>query len=221
VAARKKGYKPFPGPVAIISQNFDGRPACTYCGWCCGFGCPIDAKTSTLVSTIPKALSTGNFDLRPLSRVTKLNVDDAGMVKSVTYLDARGATQEQDADIFILSSYTYENVRLPLLSTSNLFPRGLANNNGMVGKYYFGHGNWAVNGIVPQKLNRYSGPQGQGIAIDDFNADNFSHTGLGFIRGTYLYSSNQWQPLRDTAVLPPDVPTRGAGYKDSLRHICH
>ena len=216
-AAKRKGYHPFVGAAGILSQTYDGRPGCTYCGWCCGYGCHIDAKASTHVSTIPKALATGNFDLRPLSRVVKFNVDDKGNVKSVTYLDAGGTAVDLEARAFVLSSYTYENVRLLLLSTSTLFPKGLSNNAGMVGRYYFPHGNWSVNGIFPQKLNLFTGPVGQATNIDDFNADNFDHTGLGFIRGTYIAARNQLTPIGGAGALPPGTPTWGAAYKDFVR----
>lgn len=216
-AARRLGYHPFPGPAAIISRSYDGRPGCTFCGWCCSFGCHIDAKSSTHVSTIPKALATGNFDLRPLSRVMRLNVDDKGDVKSVTYLDAAGAIQEQEARLFILAAYTYENVRLLLTSTSDLFPRGLSNNAGMVGKYYFSQANWDVNGIFPQKLNLFAGPLAQAVDIDDFNADNFDHSGLGFIRGTHVCARNQLLPIQGSRVLPPGTPAWGQEYKDFIR----
>lgn len=36
---RSLGYHPFPGPAAIASVEYNGRPACTYCGYCTGFGC--------------------------------------------------------------------------------------------------------------------------------------------------------------------------------------
>jgi len=216
-AAGNKGYHPFPGGVSILSQSYDGRPGCTFCGWCCSFGCHIDAKSSTHVSTIPKAVATGNFDLRPLSRVLHLNAGANGNVESVTYLDGDGTIQQQQADVFILASYTYENVRLLLMSQSQMFPNGLANNNGMVGKYYFGHGHWGVNGIFPQKLNLFCGPQGQSINIDDFNADNFDHTGLGFIRGTYICARNQLLPIAGSGILPPGTPSWGSQYKDFLR----
>ncbi len=216
-ATKKMGYHPFPGAAGILSRDFDGRSACTFCGWCCSYGCHIDAKTSTLVSTIPKAVATGNFDLRPLSRVVKLNTDDKGNVKSVTYVDAGGVTQEQEASAFVLASYTYENVRLMLVSKSDLFPNGLSNNAGMVGKYYFGHGNWSVNGIFSQGLNLFCGPQGQAVNIDDFNADNFDHKGLGFIRGTYICARNQLTPISGGGNLPPGTPRWGAAYKDFIR----
>src|SRR6478736_7342195 len=33
-AARKLGYHPFSTPRAILSEPYNGRPACTYCGFC-------------------------------------------------------------------------------------------------------------------------------------------------------------------------------------------
>lgn len=164
------------------------------------------------------AEATGNLEVRPLSRVTQMNVDGQGNVTSVTYLDAGGVAREQTARIFVIASYTYENVRLLLLSKSDMFPDGLANNSGMVGKYYFGHGIWSVNGILPQGLNKFAGPQGQGIVIDDFNADNFDHTGLGFIRGTYMFAGNQLTPISGANTLAPGTPAWGSGYKDFLRN---
>jgi len=60
-AAKKLGYHPFSTPRAIISQAYKGRPACTYCGFCQGFGCHVAAKSSILVTALPDADATGNF----------------------------------------------------------------------------------------------------------------------------------------------------------------
>src|SRR5699024_11023378 len=66
---RELGYHPFPIPSGIISEEYDGRPACTYCGYCSGHGCWNDSKSSTLVSAIPRAQESGNLEIRPNSRV--------------------------------------------------------------------------------------------------------------------------------------------------------
>ena len=44
-AGRKLGYHPFSTPRAIISQPYQGRPGCTYCGFCQAFGCHVGAKS--------------------------------------------------------------------------------------------------------------------------------------------------------------------------------
>src|SRR5215471_6860377 len=69
-AARKLGWHPFPGPAAVNSQYYDNRPACLYHGFCNRGGCHIDAKNSTAVSTIPKALATGQLKVVTQATVT-------------------------------------------------------------------------------------------------------------------------------------------------------
>jgi gluconate 2-dehydrogenase alpha chain len=211
------GYHPFPQPAAIISQDYDGRPACTFCGFCGGTACWNDAKSSTLVSTIRTAEATGNFEIRPNSRVLNINSNDQGKVTGVTYLDADGNEIEQEAGLVILSTYVYENVRLLLLSTSGYYPNGLLNSNGQVGKHYMSHAYVARNGLFPGKrLNLWSGTTGQAVAMDDLNGDNFDHTGLGFIRGAVIFASNGNLPIGQSRVVPPGVPSWGADYKTWL-----
>ena len=47
--ARKLGLHPFPAPMAINSQPYRGRPACVHCGFCHGFACEVQGKSSTSV----------------------------------------------------------------------------------------------------------------------------------------------------------------------------
>ena len=42
------------------------------------------------------------------------------------------------ASFVLLATFTYENVRLLLLSSSKQYPHGLSNNHGQVGKHYSG-----------------------------------------------------------------------------------
>jgi gluconate 2-dehydrogenase alpha chain len=56
--ARKLGWHAFPGPAAIASRTYEDRPGCFYHGYCSRGGCPINAKSSTAVTTIPKAQAT-------------------------------------------------------------------------------------------------------------------------------------------------------------------
>ena len=63
---KKMGYHPFPQPAAINSVEYRGRPACTFCGFCGdGFGCWNNSKSSTLVTSIAEAESTGRLEIRP------------------------------------------------------------------------------------------------------------------------------------------------------------
>jgi gluconate 2-dehydrogenase alpha chain len=216
-AMRQLGYHPFPQPTAVLSQPYKGRPACTYCGFCSGFGCWNNSKSSTLVSAIAEAEKTGKLEVRPNSRVMKILSDNGGNVTGVQYLDATGQIVEQPASFVILSTYVYENTRLLLLSKSRAYPNGLANNAGQVGKNYLSHSYVSVNGLFPgTKLNLYSGTTGQAVALDDLNGDNFDHSGLGFIRGSVIFAGNGNLPIGTASSLAPGVPSWGSSYKKWL-----
>src|SRR5438045_5523828 len=64
------------------------------------------------------------------------------------------------------------------------------------------------------------GPSAQKHTIDDFNADNFDHSGVGFIRGSQISIGTgnlQGGPIALTTVAaPPGVATWGAAYRDFL-----
>jgi gluconate 2-dehydrogenase alpha chain len=216
-AMTKLGYHPFPQPAAILSEEYDGRPACSYCGFCSSTGCWNNSKSSTLVSAIAHAEATGKLEIRPNSRVMKILSNDTGQVTGVEYVDENGDLQEQPAGVVILSSYIYENVRLLLLSTSDFYKAGMVNNGGQVGKHYMSHAYVGSYGYFPgQRLNLYSGSSGQAVAMDDLNGDNFDHTGLGFIRGAVVFASNGNQPIGTSRMVPPSVKGWGSGYKKFL-----
>ena len=214
-AAESLGYHPFPLPAAIISEDYDGRSACTFCGYCTGFGCWNNSKSSTHLSAIPRAEATGNLEIRTNSRVMRILTDDQGRATGVEYRDEHGETQVQPAGVVIVATYTYENVRLLLLSASERFPDGLANSTGQVGRYYMAHTYPGATGIFPGMVfNQLSGTGSQATSIDDFNGDNFDHTGLGFIRGGVMAAGMaEASPIAMSRNVPPGMPTWGAEYK--------
>ncbi len=215
-AAANAGYHPFPIPAAILSEPYDGRMACTYCSFCTRQGCHVGAKGNTLVTVLPRALATGHLEVRTGCRVLRVTMDERGEATGVEYLGPDGIGF-QPARVVILASYTFENVRLLLLSRSPRFPNGLGNNAGQVGRYYMARQTLSVSGIFGgRRLNRFTGPSAQGQTIDDFNADNFDHTGLGFIGGGRITAPNGFPPIVNSLIVPPDVPRWGRAYKAFL-----
>jgi choline dehydrogenase-like flavoprotein len=63
--ALRLGLHPQPAPMAILSRPLNGRPACMHCGYCMMYGCEFGAKSSTLVTMIPRAVATGRCEIRP------------------------------------------------------------------------------------------------------------------------------------------------------------
>jgi len=195
-AARGLGWNPFPGPASINTQLYDGRPGCVYHGFCNNGGCHVDAKSGPHVTTIPKALETGRLTVVTRAHVTKIEVDGEGRATGVRYVI--GSNEYfQPARAVLLASYTYENVRLLLLSTSEAYPAGLANNHGQVGRHYFSHHQAApVTALFPFDLHAWYGLPAQGVAVDDFADDNFDHGELPFIGGGNLWTMSDRRPIQ-------------------------
>jgi len=215
-AARDLGWHPYPVPAAILSREYGGRPACTYCGWCSGYGCRIGAKSSTLVTAVPRALATGRLTIQTNTRATQV-ITKGGRAVGVRYVKPGHGEEEIRARAVILAAYTYENVRLLLLSRTSLFPDGLGNNRGQVGKHFMSRGFLGACGVIAgEQLNRFAGPVGQAMCVDDLNGDHFSHEGMDFIRGGTISVENQLQPLAAANTVPPWVPAWGRPYKEFL-----
>jgi gluconate 2-dehydrogenase alpha chain len=194
-AARRLGWNPFPGPAAVNSEQYDSRSACLYHGYCSRGGCHVSAKNSTAVSTIPRAQRTGNLEIVTEAHVTRIRVDRDGRASGVEYFK-NGEMFVQPADVVLLAGYTYENTRLLLLSTSDAYPNGLANNRGQVGRHYFTHNQAAgVLALFPHQLNRWYGLPAQGVAIDEWADDNFDHGELDFIGGGNLWVYSDQRPI--------------------------
>jgi gluconate 2-dehydrogenase alpha chain len=220
-AARKVGYHPFSSPRAILSEPYHGRPGCTYCGFCQTFGCHMGAKSSILVTKLPEADATGNFRLLTGTMCYHVNTDNSGRATGVSYYGPDGSDNTIEADLVILSTFIYDNTRLLLLSKTSKFPDGLANSSGHVGKGLMAHMGARVFVTFDDRyVNIYMGPSAQKHSIDDFNADNFDHSGLGFIRGAQISvapAATEAGPIGAADSLsPPGIRRWGAEYRDFL-----
>ena len=194
-AGRALGWHPFPGPAAINSERYQGRMPCMYHGFCNRGGCHVDAKNSPNVTTIPRAQKTGKLKVVTEAHVTKIECDANGKVTGVTYVTGKEEFF-QPAKAVLVASYTYENTRLLLLSTSKAFPKGLSNNHGQVGRHYLSHAQGgAVTALFPFNLNSWYGLPAQGVAIDNWADDNFDHGGLDFIGGGNLWVYSDRRPI--------------------------
>ena len=219
-AARKLGHHPFSTPHAILSQPYKGRPACTYCTYCQAFGCYIGAKSSILVTKLPEADATGNVTIRTGAMCYRIN-SRGRRATGVSYWGPDGSDHTIEAEIVVIGTFIYDNTRLLLLSRTPEFPEGLANSSGQVGRHLVSHimPNVFV-GFDDRHVNTYMGPSAQKFTVDDFNADNFDHGGLGFLRGSQISVGTpnlEGGPISFASTTPPPgVPRWGAAYRDYL-----
>lgn len=213
-AADKLGLTVVPGPLAIITQPYMGRSACVHCGMCSGFGCHVRARSSSAVTVIPRAVETGNCEVRARSYVREISVDGSGRVTGVFYFNALKQEVFQPARAVVLSANASESARLLLMSKSNRFPDGLANSNGVVGRYLMLGNVVSASGLFEHPLNDYKGVV-SGAGILDYVP---SDPRRGFYGGGRLTSRGYDTPISyGLGGLSPDAPRWGAGYKQALR----
>lgn len=213
-AARKLGLHPFPAPLAVLTQPYRGRSGCQNCGFCEWFGCEWAAKSSSLASVIPMAEETGRCEIRGNSYVKKIETDAHGRVTGAMYFDEKQNVQFQRAKAVVVCANGAETPRLLLLSDSSLFPDGLGNSNGMVGKFLmFDHGTVA-RAIFEHPLNDYQGVQVTRIIHDFYDAD----PKRGFFGGGGIDARFDQYPIAYAlgGGLPPGSPRWGAAYKRAL-----
>jgi choline dehydrogenase-like flavoprotein len=170
-AARKLGWHPFPAPMAVLSRPHRGRVPCQHCGFCEAYGCEYGAKSSALATVIREAEATGNCEIRASSYVRKIEINAAGRATGVVYFDADGKEHRQRAKAVVVSANGAETPRLLLVSTSKLFPDGLANSSGYVGKYLMFNGNTSATGIFEHELNEWKSVQPSRVLWDFYEAD--------------------------------------------------
>jgi choline dehydrogenase-like flavoprotein len=202
--AKKVGYKEVhTGRMAINSQPRDGRGACQQIGFCFQ-GCKSGAKWSTLYAEIPKGEATGKLEVRPDSQVVKIEHDASGKATGVVYADKDGNMQRQKARVVAVAGNSLESPRLLLNSASTMFPDGLANSSGQVGRNYMRHMTASVYGVFDKPVRMWRGTTMAGIVRDEAATD----TKRGFVGGYELETLSLGLPFI-VAFLDPGAWGRG------------
>ena len=195
-AAKSLGWHPAPGPAAVATKSYEGRPGCAYHGYCSGAGCHINAKSSTAVTTIPLAEKTGHFSVVSEARVTAVEVDNNGRVTGVTYVKGghgifsacrcrtrcrirlREFTPVAAVEIETLSERGCRTIMARLADITSVTIKARR-----------------VAAMFPFNLNNWYGLPAQGIAVDNWADDNFDHSGLDFIGGGGMYVYTERRPI--------------------------
>ncbi|GAA4711769.1 GMC family oxidoreductase [Brevibacillus fulvus] len=188
-AAKKLGYHPYTIPSANLTdiyKNPDGieRAACQYCAFCERFGCEYGAKADPVVTVIPVAQNTGNLEVRTYSNVTRI-IHDGKKASGVVYVNTlTGEEFEQPADVVILASYVFNNVRI-LLNSKLGKPYDPVAGTGVIGRNYAYQvqAGKAIGFYDDKEFNTFMGAGALGTIFDDFNGDNFDHSDLNFLHG--------------------------------------
>lgn len=206
------GYKDVStGHMAIQSSDETGnRITCHQTGFCFQ-GCKWGAKWSTAYTDIEEGEATGNMEVRERSHVARILHNEAGKVTGVEYFDADGNLQMQKARIVCVAGNSFESPRLLLNSASSMFPQGLANSSGMVGKNYMRHTTGSVYAIFDKPVRMWRGTTMAGIVRDEARHD----PSRGFVGGYELETLSLGLPFMAAFLNPGGW---GRGFTTALDH---
>jgi choline dehydrogenase-like flavoprotein len=139
---------------ATLTRATRMRPACHYCGNCMA-GCDVAAKYNSADVHLAPAMNTGHLTVFANSIVREVIVSDENRATGVRYLD-RITRQEGEirARCVAVACACVQSVGLLLMSRSRLYPTGLANSSGQLGRHYIPHFNSGVEGFLTELINR-------------------------------------------------------------------
>jgi choline dehydrogenase-like flavoprotein len=225
-AAAGLGYQAFPAPEAINSLPFDGRPPCHNCGYCAGYGCPINARAGAAVTFLHRALRRG-ARLVERAMATRIGTDARGRATHVEYLSGGEPRPARiEADHVVLAASPIESARLALLSAAPAHPEGLGNRSGRVGRTLCFHVSTFAAAVMPQRLHAHRGRAASHFLMEpclpvrpgERGAPFWLRSaGLPWVRGGVVEIGGSVQ-LLDEALLYDEIPLfRRSRHKELMR----
>jgi len=137
----------------VTEESMRSRAACFF-ATPCGRGCSIKANFQSPTVLIPPALATGNLDVVTEAMVREVTVNAQGRATGVHYIDRTTRLDEHvSARVVIVAASALESARILLNSKSGLFPDGIGNGSGVVGKYIMDTVGAGVVGQIPALEN--------------------------------------------------------------------
>ncbi len=203
------------GRVAHLTKAMRGRGPCQYRNRC-HLGCPFGGYFSSNAATLPAAAATGNLTFRPHSVVAEILYDkDKRRATGVRIIDAQTLRSEEFyAKIIFVNASTIATAALLLASTSEVFPQGMGNGSGQLGRNLINHhvGAGASGAFEGMKDIYYYGRRPNGPYIPRFRNIGEASRRSDYLRGfAYQCGAERGNYRRDH-----DAYGIGAGLKAAL-----
>lgn len=190
-AMNQLGWHWWPSDISIATTEYNGRAKCINLGHCTP-GCAQGAKASVDITYWPQALRA-RVELRTRCRVREITTNEHGMASGVLYYDPDRVERFQPAEMVILAANGIGTPRLLLNSASPLFPDGLANSSGLVGKNLMLHPWPQVAGYVQDELDGDRGPMTVMWSKEFYETD----PSRDFVRGYTLQFNRGTGPVNE------------------------
>ena len=218
--ATKLGLKVVHKPLAVLSQPYDGRPACHYCG-ACNYGCDTRSRYCSAEVLIPKLTGLHNFTLRPNAAVHRVLMDGkTGKACGVTFVDTENKQEyEAYSRAVVLAPSMVESIRILFNSRNREFPQGLANSSGVLGHYIMDNVSLDdIEAFFPQLAGRpTTNDDGPGESVLYIPRCNYGHRDRKkYLRGWLLYFSSG---CGTGPGIGSTMPGFGSAYKKRIKEL--
>ena len=212
-AAKLGTHQVVPNVAAILTAPHLGRAACVNCGMCSGYGCHVNAKSSSAASLLALRREDGTVrDPGQQLRTGNLRRQQRQGDRRRVFRCAAAARSSRRPKPWSSRPTAPSRLACCCSRSRKLFPDGLANSNGIVGKYLMSGNGGGATGLFEHPLNEYKGAV-TGLAILDFVP---SDPKRGFYGGGRITARGQQSPIQYALGGPRDAPSWGVGYKKAL-----
>jgi choline dehydrogenase-like flavoprotein len=145
----KMGMKVAAIRAAILTKPLNGRAACLY-ATACTQGCSSRSNFQSTTVLIPDARASGNLTIVCNALVYQIDVDRSGRATGVSFVDRQtGRHSAIRGKCVVLAAGAFSSARILLNSKSGLFPEGVGNSNGLVGKYIMDTVEFSMQAQIP------------------------------------------------------------------------
>ena len=219
-ASEKLGIKVISARRAMLTRAYNEYKPCHYCAGC-DEGCETHSFYNSQFRQVEPLLKKypRTFTLIPNAMAREINVDAKGLASGVTYIDkTTGRPRSIRARSVIAACGTLETTRLLLLSKSKLFPEGIANSSGLVGRNFMEHLDALAEGYLPS-LSFTEPYAGDGIGGSHIVIPWFGYfrpnEKRNFVRGFQIEPSVRirMRPEKN----PKNIPGIGSNFKREVR----
>jgi len=185
-AAAGLGLRPFATPLAVNTRRHRGRPACEPSQPCISHRCPSGAKGDAITALLGPLLAAGRVRLFAGQKAVRLRRSEPGLVDDVECVGlVSGQWCAFRARCFVLACNAVQTAALLLRSRDGWSPRGLANDNGLVGagltfklsEYLIGYGRCVPS--APAGHRRFGSGPFSTVSICDHYVEPSAPGGLG------------------------------------------
>ncbi len=152
--AAKLGLKVIHVRKSTLSRATRTRPACHFCGNCMA-GCDVAAKYNSFDVHMSPALKTGRLAIFSNSIVREVVVSNENRVTGVRFLDRTTMKEgEVRGRSVVVACACVQSVALLMMSKSRLYPDGLGNSSGQLGKHFIPHMTGGVEAFLKPMIGK-------------------------------------------------------------------